>query len=260
MRIATWNVNSLKIRMPRVEEWLGYANPDVLCLQETKLSDTTFPALAFSALGYEAVHHGSGQWNGVAVLSRVGIEEVASGFATGIEADSETRLLTVRCGGVLVSSVYVPNGRSVDSDHYRYKLAWLGKLRQHLEALASPDDPVAVCGDFNIAPEDRDVWDPAAFKDSTHVTEPERHALSDVEAWGLRDAFRERYGDDALYTYWDYRAGDFHEHRGMRIDLVLLSGPLADRVTWAIVDRNARKGKLPSDHAPLLVDIEAAAT
>jgi exodeoxyribonuclease III len=256
MRIATWNVNSLKIRMPRVEEWLSYAKPDVLCLQETKLSDTAFPTLAFSALGYEAVHYGRGQWNGVAVLSRVGIDEVTSGFSDGIEPDSETRLLTVRCAGVMVLSAYVPNGRSLDSDQYPYKLAWLGKLRKHLDALASPDEPVAVCGDFNIAPEDRDVWDPAAFVGSTHVSEPERQALADLETWGLRDAFRECYSEDALYTYWDYRAGDFHEHRGMRIDLVLLSSPLADRVTWAIVDRNARKGKLPSDHAPLLMDVD----
>ncbi len=256
MRIATWNVNSLKIRLPRVEEWLAYAKPDVICLQETKLADTAFPALPFSGLGYESVHHGHGRWNGVAVLSRVGVEEVAAGFASGLEPDAETRIVTVRCGGVLVSSVYVPNGRSLDSEQYRYKLAWLGKLRQHLDRVGRPDEPLAVCGDFNIAPEDRDVWDPAAFIGSTHVSASERKALADLESWGLRDVFRERYAEDALYTYWDYRAGDFHEHRGMRIDLVLLSSPLADRVTWAVVDRNARKGKLPSDHAPLLVDVD----
>ncbi|MST33439.1 exodeoxyribonuclease III [Acidimicrobiaceae bacterium USS-CC1] len=257
MRLATWNVNSLKARMPRVEEWLAYARPDVLCLQETKLADAAFPQLAFSALGYEAVHHGDGRWNGVAILSRVGVEDVVAGFADGIEADTDTRLVTARCGGVSVTSVYVPNGRSLDSDHYRYKLAWLAKLRRHLDAVAAPDTPVAVCGDFNIAPEDRDVWDPAAFVGSTHVSAPERRALAELESWGLQDAFRGRYPDaEELYTYWDYRAGDFHQHRGMRIDLLLLSAPLAGRVRWALVDRNARKGKQPSDHAPVFVDLE----
>jgi exodeoxyribonuclease-3 len=255
MRIATWNVNSLNARMTRVEEWLGYARPDVLCMQETKLADAVFPHLAFAALGYESVHHGDGRWNGVAVLSRVGIDVVSEGFAVGVEPDSDTRIVTVRCDGVLVSSVYVPNGRSLDSDHYEYKLAWLAKLRQHLEAIGQPDEKVAVCGDFNIAPDDRDVWDPAAFVGSTHVSDAERAALSSLEGWGLRDAFRERYQSDGLYTYWDYRAGDFHQHRGMRIDLVLLSAPLADDVAWAVVDRNARKGKQPSDHAPMLVDV-----
>jgi exodeoxyribonuclease-3 len=255
MRIATWNVNSLKIRLPRVEEWLGYARPDVVCLQETKLADATFPHLAFSALGYESVHHGGGQWNGVAILSRVGVDDVLAGFASPLDPDSDTRIITARCGGAVVSSVYVPNGRSLDSDHYQYKLAWLGKLRQHLDLVSGPDERVAVCGDFNIAPEDRDVWDPKAFVGATHVSQPERDALGALEERGLVDAFRARYPDDRLYSYWDYRAGDFHEHRGMRIDLVLLSQPLAVGVTWALVDRNARKGKLPSDHAPVLVDV-----
>ena len=261
MRIATWNVNSLKVRMPRVEEWLSYAKPDVLCLQETKLADATFPHMAFGALGYESVHHGEGQWNGVAILSRVGIDRPSFGFADPVEADSETRLVTADCGGVVVSSVYVPNGRTVDSEHYKYKLGWLEKLRHHLDVVATDHDRVAVCGDFNIAPEDADVWTPEAFIGSTHVTVPEREALKDLESWGLVDAFRQRYPQDRLYSYWDYRAGDFHEHRGMRIDLILLSKALADRLTWALVDRNARKGKLPSDHAPVLVDtdLEAAA-
>jgi exodeoxyribonuclease-3 len=255
MRIATWNVNSLKIRLPRVEEWLAYARPDVLCLQETKLADGAFPQMAFSTLGYDSVHHGDGRWNGVAILSRQGIEDIVSGFASPLEPDPETRILTARCGGVLVSSVYVPNGRSVGSDHYEYKLAWIDKLRQHLDLLGGPDQALAVCGDFNIAPEDRDVWDPKAFVGSTHVSEPERDALEKLEKWGLVDAFRARYPGDGLYSYWDYRAGDFHEHRGMRIDLVMLTKPLASAITWALVDRNARKGKLPSDHAPVVVDV-----
>jgi exodeoxyribonuclease-3 len=255
MRIATWNVNSLNVRLPRVEEWIGYAQPDILCLQETKLSDATFPAMAFAALGYDAVHHGGGQWNGVAILSRVGVEDVVEGFCQGLEADHDTRLLSATCGGVRVSTVYVPNGRTLVDPHYQYKLSWLERLRQHLESTASPDEPVVVCGDFNVAPEDRDVWDPRRFRGSTHVSEPERKALRRLEDWGLQDALRILYPDtDRLYTYWDYRAGDFHMHRGMRIDLMLVSKPLAERVSWAVVDRNARKGKLPSDHAPLVVD------
>ena len=245
--------------MPRVEEWVAYARPDVLCLQETKLSDSAFPHLAFSALGYESVHHGDRQWNGVAILSRIGIDDVVDGFASPLEPDSETRILTARCGSVLVTSVYVPNGRALDSDHYAYKLAWLAKLRDHVDHLGRPNQPLAVCGDFNIAPEDIDVWDPEAFVGSTHVSEPERQALRHLEDWGLIDAFRQRYPEDKLFSYWDYRAGDFHEHRGMRIDLLLVTKPLAERVTWALVDRNARKGKLPSDHAPVFVDVDFAA-
>jgi exodeoxyribonuclease-3 len=260
MRIATWNVNSLKARMPRVEEWVAYARPDVLCLQETKLSDATFPAMAFSALGYESAHHGSGQWNGVAILSRVGIADVVEGFCEGLEADQDTRLLTATCGGVRVVSVYVPNGRALDDPHYEYKLSWLARLREHLDATADPDGMVAVCGDFNVAPEDRDVWDPRKFAGCTHVSGPERDAVKRLEDWGLEDAFRIRYPDtDQLYTYWDYRAGDFHNHRGMRIDLILVSKPLAERVDYALVDRFARKGKLPSDHAPLFVDVDVPA-
>jgi exodeoxyribonuclease-3 len=256
MRMATWNVNSLKARMERVPEWLSYARPDVLCLQETKLADPAFPHMAFSALGYESAHHGSGQWNGVAILSRVGLEDPVMGFADGNEPDRDTRLITARCGGVTVCSVYVPNGRSVGSEHYLYKLEWLARLRRHLAALARPEDEVAVCGDFNIAPDDTDVWDPAAFAGSTHVTAEERQVLTDLESWGLVDGFRAKWREEKLYTYWDYRAGDFHEHRGMRIDLVLLSRVLAGKVTWALVDRNARKGQQPSDHAPLFVDVE----
>jgi exodeoxyribonuclease-3 len=255
MRIASWNVNSLKARLPRVEEWLGYAEPDILCLQETKLADGAFPHMAFSALGYDSVHHGDGRWNGVAILSRVGIEDPVNGFCAGLEADQDTRLITATCGGVRVSSVYVPNGRALDDPHYEYKLSWLQRLREHLENTASPDEAVAVCGDFNVAPEDRDVWDPAKFVGSTHVSEPERKAVATLEDWGLQDAFRLRWPDtDRLFTYWDYRAGDFHNHRGMRIDLVLVSKPLAETIVFALVDRNARKGKLPSDHAPLFCD------
>jgi exodeoxyribonuclease III len=256
MRIATWNVNSLKARLPRVEEWLNYAHPDVLCLQETKLSDDAFPQLAFSALGYDSVHLGQGQWNGVAILSRVGIDGVTSGFGDLVDPyEGDARMLAANCGGVRVVSVYVPNGREVGTEFYDRKLLWLEGLREWLAATAKPSDPVAVMGDFNVAPEDRDVWSVKAFEGATHVTGPEREAVARLREWGMVDAFRAVYDDERLFTYWDYRRGDFHQHRGMRIDLVLVTEPLARRVTWALVDRNARKGQQPSDHAPVLVDL-----
>ena len=213
------------------------------------------PQLAFGALGYESVHHGHGQWNGVAILSRVGIESVTTGFDTIIDPyEGDARLIVATCAGVRVGSVYVPNGREVGTEFYERKLQWLDCLRQWLDANESPERPLAVLGDFNVAPEDRDVWSPKAFVGATHVTEPERAAVAHLSDWGLVDVFRRQYADDRLFTYWDYRRGDFHEHRGMRIDLVLATPPLADRIVWAVVDRNARKGKLPSDHAPLIVD------
>ncbi|MBK5289174.1 MAG: exodeoxyribonuclease III [Acidimicrobiia bacterium] len=257
MRIATWNVNSLKARLERVEEWLEYAQPDVLCLQETKMADKAFPAMAFSALGYESVHHGQGQWNGVAILSRVGIEDPQNGFGSEVvdPYEGDARMLTATCGGIRISSVYVPNGREVPSEFYDRKLEWFERLAEWLDAHHTPKDSVVITGDFNVAPEDKDVWSMKAFAGSTHVTEPERAAVRRLEEWGLVDAFRKVYEDDHLYSYWDYRRGDFHQGRGMRIDLVLASAPVAERVTWALVDRNARKGKQPSDHAPVIVDL-----
>ena len=258
MRIATWNVNSLKARLPRVEEWIGYAHPDVLCMQETKLADAAFPAMAFEALGYEVAFHGNGRWNGVAIASRIGLENPVAGFSGENEDDIvESRFMSATCGGVRVSSVYVPNGRSVGSEHYEAKLAWLGRLEAHLREACDPDSEAALCGDFNIAPDDRDVWDPSKVNGATHVSPPEREALQRMLDWGLVDAFRERYQDDRLFSWWDYRAGDFHQHRGMRIDLVLVTRKLAERVDFALIDRFARKGKLPSDHAPLLIDFDA---
>ena len=258
MRFATWNVNSLKVRLPRVEEFLGYADVDVLCLQETKLSDKAFPSLTFSSLGYESVHFGNGQWNGVAVLSRVGIDDVAYGFGDGFvdPYENDGRLITASCGGVSFSSVYCPNGREVGTDWYARKLEWFAVLRDWLAKAYDPGEALVVLGDFNVAPADRDVWDITAFAGSTHITEAEREAVAALEAWGLHDTFRSVYPDaDRLYTYWDYRRGDFHEHRGMRIDLALATKPVVDRVTWAVVDRNARKGERPSDHAPVIVEL-----
>jgi exodeoxyribonuclease-3 len=262
VRIATWNVNSLKARQPRVEEWLEYAHPDVLCLQETKLADDAFPAMAFSALGYDTAYHGHSQWNGVAILSRVGIDDVTTGFDAEVvdPYEGDARLLAATCGGVRVVSTYVPNGREVATEFYERKLVWLERLHDWLTGAASSYPELAILGDFNVAPEDRDVWSPKAFTGSTHVTEPEREAVRRLGDLGLVDAFRHRYADDRLFTYWDYRQGAFHQHRGMRIDLALVSEPLAERITWAVIDRNARKGKGPSDHAPLFVDFAPSDT
>ncbi|MGI9615517.1 MAG: exodeoxyribonuclease III [Acidimicrobiales bacterium] len=253
MLVATWNVNSLKARLPRVEEWLAQTEPDIVCLQETKLADKAFPALTFTELGYESVHHGQGQWNGVAILSKVGIEAPLFGFADGIEADTDARLVAATCGGIRVHSVYVPNGREVGHDHYHYKLSWLERLRRHLDTTCDADDDVVVAGDWNIIPTDIDVWDPAQFEGATHVTPKERAALSAVADFGLVDTFRSRYPEIAgLFSYYDYTAGRFHKREGMRIDYVLASTSLANRSTLDLVDRNARKGTKPSDHAPVI--------
>lgn len=252
MLIATWNVNSLKARLPRVEEWVAQVRPDVLCMQETKMADGDFPLLTFQGMGYEAVHHGEGRWNGVAILSRVGIDDVVHGFADGIEPDTDARLVTATCGGVRVATVYVPNGRSVEDDHYQYKLSWLARLRAHLDAAADPTSDVVVLGDWNIAPDDRDVYDPKAFEGATHVTDRERKALDEIKGFGLVDVFRQRYEDDGLYSWWDYRGGNFHKKMGLRIDYLLASRSLAARSVSDLVDRNARKGQKPSDHAPVL--------
>ena len=259
MRIATWNVNSVKQRVPRLLPWLDQRQPDVVCLQETKLADDAFTALLGEELasrGYATGLHGEVQWNGVAILSKVGLDDVVTGVAGAPGfPDPEARAVAATCGGVRVHSVYVPNGRTPDSDHYRYKLAWLAALRDVVAA--GPDDAV-VCGDMNIAPTDADVFDPAAYVGHTHVTPPERAALAELEALGLHDVVRDRWPDNRVFTYWDYRAGMFHQDLGMRIDLVLATGPVASRVQAAWVDRQARKGTGPSDHAPVIVDLDEA--
>ncbi|MGH9136969.1 MAG: exodeoxyribonuclease III [Acidimicrobiales bacterium] len=257
MRVATWNVNSLSARMPRVESWLAEVEPDIVCMQETKLADSAFPAMAFHQLGYESVHHGQGRWNGVAILSRVGLDAPAVGFSPDdVILRDEARIVSATAGGARVASIYVPNGRSPDHEQFKFKLAWLTALRRHLECVCDPGADVLVCGDFNIAPQDRDVWDPKVFENSTHVTPEEREALAELLDWGLVDVFRGHYDDGGLFSWWDYRAGNFHKKQGMRIDLMLATRSLADRSRWALIDRNARKGKLPSDHAPLVVEFE----
>ena len=256
MRVATWNVNSLRARVERVEHWVSEVQPDVLCMQETKLADDAFPALAFEALGYQTAHYGQGQWNGVAILSKVGIDDVVTNFADGIEPDPDARLITATCGGIRISCCYVPNGRALDDPHYAYKLSWLDRLLDHLRRDTEPGSEVIVAGDFNIAPEDRDVYDISRMLNATHVSAPERERLAALEQWGLADLFRQQHPDaDKVYSWWDYRAGDFHQGRGLRIDLVLASPTIAARCEWSAIDRNARKGKSPSDHAPVMVDL-----
>jgi exodeoxyribonuclease-3 len=259
VRVATWNVNSVKQRIPRLLPWLDQRRPDVVCLQETKLADDAFHDLLVGDLaerGYEVAHHGEGRWNGVAILSRVGLDDVVRGVegAPGFPSP-EARAVAATCAGVRIQSVYVPNGREPDSDHYRYKLAWLAALR--VVVARGPDDAI-VCGDMNIAPTDADVFDPEAYVGQTHVTPPERAALADLQSAGLRDVVRDRWPDQRVFTYWDYRAGMFHQDLGMRIDLVLATSPVAERVRAAWVDRHARKGTGPSDHAPVIVDLDEA--
>jgi exodeoxyribonuclease III len=259
VRLATWNVNSVKQRVPRLLPWLDERQPDVVCLQETKLADAAFASLLGEELdrrGYALALHGEAQWNGVAILSRVGLDDVVLGLPGGPGfPHPEARAISATCAGIRVYSVYAPNGRVPDSDHYYYKLAWLAALR---DAVLAGPQPAIVCGDMNIAPTDADVFDPDAYVGQTHVTPPERAALAKLEGVGLRDVVRDHWPNQRVFTYWDYRAGMFQKDLGMRIDLVLASAALVARVRAAWVDRHARKGSLPSDHAPVIIDLDQA--
>jgi exodeoxyribonuclease III len=259
VRVATWNVNSVKQRVPRLLPWLEQRQPDVLCLQETKLSDDAFTELLgaeFGNRGYSVAIHGEAQWNGVAIVSRVGLDDVVKGIPGGPGFPKpEARAIAATCGGIRIHSVYVPNGRAPDSEHYHYKLAWLAALRDMVGA--DPDNAI-VAGDMNIAPTDADVFDPDAYIGQTHVTPPEREALAELQGAGLRDVVRDHWPTERVFSYWDYRAGMFHKDLGMRIDLVLATEPVAGRVKAAWVDRQARKGTGPSDHAPVIVDLDDA--
>jgi exodeoxyribonuclease-3 len=272
VRIATWNVNSVGARLPRLNEWLELVEPDVLCLQETKCTNDSFPSQRAEELGYEVAAHGDGRWNGVAILSRVGLDDVSLGFPgqpayapppdeddpalIGEPPKVEARAVGATCGGVRIWSVYVPNGRSLDSPHYPYKLEWLSALREALAAEVAAHDRFVVTGDFNIIPTDADVWNPALFVGATHVTEPERSALKALRDLGLTDVVPRGMKYETSYTYWDYRAGMFHKNEGMRIDLFYATTAVAEGVKDAYVDRDARKGKGPSDHAPVVVDVD----
>jgi exodeoxyribonuclease III len=268
MRIATWNVNSLRARLEKVGWWLERAQPDVLLMQETKLTDEAVPRDELGRFGYEVAHHGEGRWNGVAILSRVGISDVVSNFGEPLPATrtaeqgddepfAEARMISALCGNVRVISVYAPNGRSLDSVFYRMKLVWFDRLARWLRDARRPEEDLVLGGDMNVAPSDVDVWDPRACNGGTHVSQPERAAFANLERWGLVDAYRRLHPEPQRYTWWDYRAGAFHKNLGMRIDHLLVSAPLAPRLVWSEIDREARKGKpVPSDHAPLVIDLD----
>jgi exodeoxyribonuclease III len=259
MRLATWNVNSIRARVDRVTDWLEHSDVDVLAMQETKCSDDQFPTMPFVALGYDVVHSGFNQWNGVAIASRVGLDDVQMGF-DGQPTWSdivEARALGATCNGVRVWSLYVPNGRTVDSSHYAYKLEWLAALRDTAHGWLT-DDPqaqIALVGDWNIAPTDEDVWSPEFYANSTHVTPAERAAFNAIVDAQFADVVRPFTPGPAVYTYWDYTQLRFPKNRGMRIDFILGSPALAQRVTHAEIVREQRKGKTPSDHAPVLVEL-----
>jgi exodeoxyribonuclease III len=271
VRLATWNVNSVRARLPRLLQWLAETGPDVVGLQETKVAAAAFPAAEVEDLGYEVASHGEGRWNGVALLSRVGLDDVSLGFAgePGYEGEPgeavlldepglrrpEARAVAATCAGIRVWSLYAPNGRTPQSAHYAYKLAWFGALRAVLGTEIGQHPALVACGDFNVAPTDADVWDPAVFAGSTHVTPPERQALADLRALGLQDVVPAPMKGPHPFTYWDYRAGAFAKDMGMRIDLVYATQAVASRVRGAYVDREARKGTAPSDHAPVVVDL-----
>lgn len=269
MRIATWNVNSLNARLEKVEWWLERARPDVLLMQETKLSDDDAPFEEFARHGYELAHHGEGRWNGVAIASRVGVTDVVTNFGeplqaaqTGAAGDdeplAEARMIAARCGDVRVVSVYAPNGRALDTPFYRAKLQWFERLAEWCRNACDPAEPLAIGGDFNVAPTDADVWDARECHGGTHVSQPERAALGGLLRWGLLDAYRLRHPELRRFTWWDYRAGSFHKNMGMRIDHFFVTAPLGSRLVAAEIDREARKGKpTPSDHAPLLIDVDA---
>jgi exodeoxyribonuclease III len=269
MRVATWNVNSLKARLEKVFWWLERAKPDVLLMQETKLADEHAPTDAFQRLGYELAHHGEGRWNGVAIASRCGISDVITNFGAELapaatpeagddEPLAEARMISAVCAGIRVVSLYAPNGRTVDSPFYFAKLGWYDRLARWLAETRDPNEPLALGGDFNVAPADGDVWDATACHGGTHVSPKERDAFAALCRWGLVDAYRVQHSESGRYTWWDYRAGNFHKNFGMRIDHLLVTKPLAPRITWSEIDREARKGKpIPSDHAPLVIDLDA---
>ncbi|MEX1334825.1 MAG: exodeoxyribonuclease III [Candidatus Limnocylindrales bacterium] len=277
MRIATWNVNSLKARLEAVELWLERARPDILLMQETKLADDDVPEMPFRMAGYELLHHGEGRWNGVAIASRVGIEAPVTNFGDGpvrasrgprdaptaddFDPATEARMVSAICGGIRVVSLYAPNGRALDSPWYEGKLRWFDRLAAWVDETAAPSDALLLGGDLNITPTDDDVWDAAAAHGATHVSEPERAKLAALRAWGLIDTYRLRRPEPGRFSWYDYRAGMFHKNMGMRIDLLYGTRPVADRVVWAEIDREARKGPpTPSDHAPVVIDLDEPGT
>ncbi len=268
MRIATWNVNSLNARLEKVHWWLERAKPDVLLMQETKLKDDAAPHEEFARLGYELAHHGEGRWNGVAIASRIGISDVICNFGEPLapaetadtgddEPLAEARMISACCAGVRVTSIYAPNGRSVGSPFYKQKLLWFARLARWHRETQSAERALVLGGDFNVAPADEDVWDANACHGGTHVSAEERAAFEQLLRWGYSDAYRAKHPERQRYTWWDYRAGNFHKNFGMRIDHLLITAPLERRLVASEIDREARRGKpVPSDHAPLVIDLD----
>jgi exodeoxyribonuclease III len=255
VKLATWNINSIRAREERLLTWLGQHRPDVLCLQETKVEDAGFPTAALRKAGYEVATFGQRSYNGVAIASTLPLTDVARGFGDGTD-DDDARVIAATTHGVRVVCVYVPNGQDLTSDRYPYKLAWFKRLRAYLDRTASPDQPLAVCGDMNVTPDDRDVWSPEKWQNAIHCSPPERAALAEFVGFGLTDAFRNLHGDDKVYSWWDYRGVAFFKDQGLRIDLIFLTRPLVARCTACTIDRNARKGQDASDHAPVVAVIE----
>jgi exodeoxyribonuclease-3 len=268
MRIATWNVNSLKARLPKVIWWLERAAPDILLMQETKLADGDVPRDELGRAGYQLVHHGSGGANGVAIASRAPLADVITNFGLPLDAPAtteapddqplrEARMISAVGDGIRFVSIYAPNGRTLGSIFYQAKLAWYARLQAWLDETRRPGEALILGGDFNVAPTDADVWDAAACHGGTHVSGPEREAFAALVRWGLVDGYRRRHTEPERYSWWDYRAGNFHKNYGMRIDHLLVTAPLADRVVWSEIDREARKGKpIPSDHTPVIIDLD----
>lgn len=250
MVIATWNVNSVRARLPRLLTWLAAKQPDIVCLQETKVVDEEFPFAELEELGYRAATFGQKTYNGVAILSRAPLADVQRGLPA--DESGEARLISARVGDIRVFSVYVPNGQEVGTEKYAFKLQWMDTLLGYLQASFSPEDRLVVCGDFNVAPEDRDVWDPELWRGKILFSEPEKEAFFKLIHWGLVDCLRLHHLEGGLYTWWDYRQGAFHRGWGMRLDHVLATSPMAARCAQVVIDREARKGEKPSDHAPVL--------
>jgi len=254
MKIATWNVNSIRARLDRVLNWLDEHQPDVLVMQETKVEDKDFPLGEFEDAGYEAAIHGQKTYNGVAILARDPISDVVRGFGDGGD-DSQARCIAATVNDVRVVSVYVPNGKNIDHDDYGFKLEWLRRLRAYFDANFEPGAPIYLGGDFNVAPDERDVYDPKALEGRILCSDAEREALANLIAFGFEDAFRALNPDGGYYSWWDYRMLGFPKNRGLRIDMAYLTAPLMERCRESSIDRNARKGKGPSDHAPVLVTL-----
>ena len=254
MKLATWNINSIRARTDRLVKWLGAEQPDILCLQETKVEDAGFPHVALKAAGYEVAIHGQRSYNGVAIAAKQSITDVTRGFADG-EAEDEARLISAKVGDLRVVSIYVPNGQDLDSDKFPYKLDWYKRLRAYLDRTAKLDDQLVVCGDTNVTADDRDVWSPDAWRGKIHCSEPERAAFANVVGFGLVDLFRKHNPDGGVYSWWDYRGVSFFKNQGLRIDHILATPAVAARSIACVIDRNARKGQDASDHAPVIATL-----